>query len=39
MSELSKEILAVIVENAAKSADEIINAVCRVKPYNQLRDD
>lgn len=32
MSELSKKILAVIVENAAKSADEIINAVCRAFP-------
>lgn len=32
MSELSKKILAVVVENAAKSADEIINAVCRAFP-------
>ena len=32
MSELSKKILAVIVENADKSADEIINAVCRAFP-------
>lgn len=32
MSELSKKILAVVVDNAAKSADEIINAVCRAFP-------
>ena len=32
MSELSKKILAVVVENAGKSADEIINAVCRALP-------
>ena len=32
MSELSKKILAVVVDNAGKSADEIINAVCRAFP-------
>lgn len=32
MSEISKKILAVVVDNADKSADEIINAVCRAFP-------
>lgn len=35
MSELSKKILAVVVENAGKSADEIINAVCRALPFEK----